>query len=249
MIWLNGSVNMTFSNGKVGCLAGDAFYLEASTNGSPTLTLTDTTVQNTERAIYASAGKATVSGSSFLYNYNGVEQDTDGTNTASIDLSGGTAGGTNTIACTSHYESVYYSYGGTTLPPSVAVLDTTGSNLDADNCAWDTASPDLFSCSPLTSCTCEVASCANAGGVDGMDAVYEGAGTVSTKKNTVSTYSCTPPVPCYYQGFCTGSETCCDVYEECLPAGECPSSGGCGACGFCGICGICGGCGGCGGCD
>ena len=62
-VLLEGQVTMNFSNGTVQCISGTGFLLEKSPNknGNPSLTLLDTTIQNTERAVFASAGKATIS--------------------------------------------------------------------------------------------------------------------------------------------------------------------------------------------
>ena len=193
-VLLNGDVTMTFSNGTVQCISGDGFLLQASSNGVPTLTLDSTTIQNTEYALFATAGKATVSGSTIQYNYNGVQQGTDGTNTATVDLNGGAAA-ENTIVCANSVESVNGA-NGESLTPAVCVLNTTTANLDASNTEWDTASPDQFSCdASLTSCTCESANCADPGGFDGMDAVYDSSGTVTTKGNGKSKADLLP-FPC-----------------------------------------------------
>ena len=57
--------------------------------------------------------------------------------------------------------------------------------------------PDLFSCSnaTLTTCTCEdsSSSCTNAGGVDGMDAVYTSSGSITQTGAGLSTANCTVP--------------------------------------------------------
>jgi hypothetical protein len=187
-IWLDGKVTMTFNNGTVQCISGTAFELVTSPNGNgnPSLTLQNTTVQNTERAVYASAGTATISGSTIQFNYNGVEQTSDGTNTGTINLSG-TDGGANTVVCSSGIESITAVDGGTTATPGVNVLNDTTATLDAADVAWDTSGPDLFSCkATLLTCTCENSSCSNAGGVDDMDAVYDSTGTITTTGATVS---------------------------------------------------------------
>jgi hypothetical protein len=93
--------------------------------------------------------------------------------------------------------------------------------------AWDTPGPDLFSCDgALTECACEIATCVNPGGVDGMDAVYTAAGTVTTTGNTLSTVSCVPI--CYGAPACAVGTTCCstspyDAKSSCLG----PGKGGC----------------------
>jgi hypothetical protein len=213
-VLLNGKATMTFSNGTVQCISGDGFLMQATANGTPTLTMSKTTIQNTEYAIDATAGSASISGSTIQYNYNGVMQGTDGTNKSTIDLSGGTAGGVNTVVCANSIESVNGAGGG--LTPAVCVLDTTADNLNASNVDWDTAGPDEFSCNAaLTSCTCELmAGCSNAGGVDGMDAVYTGAGTVTTTNNGNSKASCAFPCGDPQQGQvnCKVGQICCEPY-------------------------------------
>jgi hypothetical protein len=66
----------------------------------------------------------------------------------------------------------------------VNVLNSSASALNASNVAWDTTSltgPDLFSCNAtLSSCTCEIMTCTNNPGGDGMDAVYTSTGSVTT---------------------------------------------------------------------
>ncbi len=208
-IVLNGAVTMSLKNATVQCVQGDGIDMNASSHGfaAPTLTLSGATIQNTEYALKASAGTATVSSSTFWYNYNNVEQ----TGTATVDLSGGTAGGTNQIVCTSGEEHYSYYTGET---PSVNVLNTTSAVMNASNVEWDTATPDEFSCgSSLTSCTCEVKACTNAGGVDNMDAVYTGSGTVTTTNNTLSTADCTPPPLCG-PSVCNAPNVCCNFCIE-----------------------------------
>ena len=209
-VLLNGKATMTFSGGTVQCISGDGFLLQATATGTPVLTMSKTTIQNTEYAIDATAGKASVSGSTIEFNYNGVMQGTDGTNNSTIDLSGGTSGTTNTVACSNSIESVNGAGGG--LTPAVCVLDTTADVLNASNVDWDTTGPDEFSCDPaLTTCTCEISICKNPGGVDGMDAVYTGAGAVTTTNNGKSKASCVFPCGDPFNGSVT-----CKVGQDLL---------------------------------
>ena len=188
-VLLHGQAIVSFSNGTVQCISGNGFELLRSGGNIPTLTLANSTIQNTELGIYALAGTASVSSSTIQFNYNGVEQDTDGTLSGTVDLSGGTSGGVNTVVCSSDTESIHA--GGSSLDPGVCVLNTTSANLNASNVDWDTAGPDLFSCdSTQTTCTCEIANCTNAGGVDGMDAVYDSTGTVTTTGSAQSAIKC-----------------------------------------------------------
>ena len=223
-VLLNGDVNVTFDNGTVQCIYGDAFLLNASKNGTPTLTLDNTTIQNTEFGVNANAGSATVSNSTIWYNYNGVEQGTDGTNLSSLDLSSGGDGGTTTVVCNNSYESVH---GRAT--PGASVLNSTTASLNAQNVDWDTPGPDLFSCNPtLTSCTCEISSCTvytADGGFDGLDAVYTSSGTVDTSGNGTSTADCTAPAN-NDNGGCVNcpvlEPACCEIEPgvfECEPQG------------------------------
>ncbi len=216
-VLLNGLVNMTFNNGTVQCIEGDGFLLNATANGSPTLTLVGTTIQNTEFGVKANAGNATISSSTIQYNFNGVEQGTDGTNVSSLDLSSGGDGGTTTVACSSSYESIH----GRLIAPGVSVINTTSTPLDAQNVDWDTAGPDLFSCnSTLTNCSCEISSCSVSvadAGLDGLDAVYTSGGTVDTSGAGTTSLNCTAPVRtvpscsplCTSADYCCGSNECC----------------------------------------
>jgi hypothetical protein len=233
---------MTFENGTVQCILDQGFYLEASPKGVPSLTLKNTTIQNTGLGVYASAGTAAISGSTIRYNGGGVQQDTDGTNIATIDLSGGAEGGVNTVACSNSIEGTPWGYA-----TGISVLNTTSHPLNASNVSWDTSGPDVFGCdAQLSDCTCEIASCATAPGADGMDAVYEAAGTITTTGNQLSTLDCTlgdfncctwagVPIRFYCApnavftayveldgGACEPSQYCCA--GECV-ASFCPASG------------------------
>jgi hypothetical protein len=186
-VLLNGSATVTFENGVVQCISGTGFRLVAGDGGTgnPILNLGNTTIQNTEQAVFASAGTATLWGSTIQFNYNGVEQATDGTNLATIDLDGAD-GGTNSVICSAGEESINAVDGGTAVP-GVNVLNTTSAALDASNVAWDTTGPDLFLCNAaLGSCTCEISTCINPGDDDDMDAVDESTGTITTTGNTQS---------------------------------------------------------------
>ncbi len=189
-VLLHGQATLSFSNGTVQCVSGDGFTLMANGANVPTLTVTSSTIQNTEAGIHAMAGTASVSSSIIKFNYIGAEQDTDGTNIGTVDLSGGTVGGTNDVVCSSNTESIFASPT-STLDPGVCVLNTTTSDLNADNVDWDTVGPDTFSCdATLTTCTCELKACTNGGGIDGMDAVYDSTGTVTVTGNGLSAIAC-----------------------------------------------------------
>jgi hypothetical protein len=211
-VFLNGLVTMTFNNGTVQCIAGDAFQLNTSPNGNgnPTLTLDGTTIQNTDYGVDAFAGSATISNSTIQYNANGVKQGTDGTNVASLDLSSGGDGGTTTVVCSNSYES----WEGQN-DPGVSALNNTATALNAQNVIWDTSGPDLFQCdAALTTCTCELSSCTvnvSDAGFDGLDAVYTSTGTVDTSGNGISTLDCTAPA---------GGSSCGGIIT-CLPPDHC----------------------------
>jgi hypothetical protein len=186
-VQLDGLATMVFSNGAVQCLSGEGFDLESSSLGTPTLTVSNSTIQNTETAIYAAAGSATLSGSTIQFNYRGVEQSSDSTHVASIDLSGHLDAGMNSVVCSSKQESVQ---AGVTAP-GVCVLNLSSGTLNASNVEWDTPGPDVFLCPGLSNCTCTASSCTASPGADGMDAVNESVGTITTTGNGLSPISCT----------------------------------------------------------
>ena len=201
-VLLEGSANMTYDNGRIQCISGGGFDLSASPSGTPTLDLTNTVIQNTELAIFASAGSATLSDSTVQFNVDGVEQSTDGTHFGTINL-GGADGGVNTVVCSSNVESIYGAGG----LPGVSVLNTTSAVLNASHVAWDTPGPDVFGCdSTLSSCSCQTSGCAAPAGADGMDAVNESSGSITTTDNSLSTVSCASQ--CSYA--CSGLG-CCGV--------------------------------------
>ncbi len=179
-ILLHGKASMTIHGGSVQCVGGNGFELEASSSGTPSLTMDHGTIQNTVIGVHVPAGAAAISTSTILYNSTGVEQDSDGTNVGSIDLSGGDAGGTNLVACNAAPD------GGI----GVSVLNKTSQALNASNVEWDTAGPDFFKCdSTLSNCTCQ-GTCTLGPGANGMDAVSEAAGTIVTTGNSPATFGC-----------------------------------------------------------
>jgi hypothetical protein len=168
-VFVAGQASVTFKNGTVQCIGGPGFWLQQSyymIAGTPTVTIDNTLIQNTDGpGIYATAGSVTVTKSSIQFNVVGVEQDSDGTNVGSIDLSGGG----NAVICSSSSESSV-----TISNEGVDVYNTTDAGLKADNVAWDTSAPDYFSCNGLTgaaTCTCEISSCSANAPFDDMDAV------------------------------------------------------------------------------
>jgi hypothetical protein len=185
-VLLNGAVSITFNNGTVQCIGGTAFLLQSSGtgNGDPSLNIDSTFIQNTEVGIWATAGTAEVTNSTINFNVIGVQQDTDGTNNGTTDLSGGG----NTVVCSDNKESVIGN-----LNPGIDVYNTSTKNLDASNVAWDTSGPDYFSCDPaFTSCVCNLGSCTTTPGDHDMDAVEDSnnLGGVTTTGNTLSGISC-----------------------------------------------------------
>ncbi len=229
-ILLNGDVTMTFNNGTVQCISGNGFLLQATKEGTPILNMDSSTMQNLEYGIVATAGTATVSNTTIQYMFIGVDQDTDGTNISTIDLSGGSIGGTNTVACANSVESVDGMGGRAS--SAVAVLDNTTATLNASNVNWDTSGPDTFECTnaALTTCTCEINSCTDSAGQDGMDAVYTSAkGTITTTGNGSAPQNCSPAVQCnadYSSETCPTGQVCCvgnyPYYACCAPPGNSP---------------------------
>jgi hypothetical protein len=190
-VYLSGPVTMTFSNGTVQCLSSTGFLLQGSGvfgNGPPTLTMDSTTIQNTNLGIYASAGTATVTNSTFQFNFGAVQQDQDGNGgNGTIDLSGGG----NTVVCSSSVEDAQ-----STGNEGVDVYNSSTANLAADNVAWDTSGPDYFACTGITSsdtCSCNITTCSNTAPFDGMDAVQNSnfaGNSITTTSNTQSSISC-----------------------------------------------------------
>jgi len=205
-VLLHGTANLSFDNGNVQCIAGPGFTLTASANGVPTLNLNKSTVQNTELGIHVQAGTATVSKSTIQFNYNGVKQDSDGTHDGTIDLSGGGAGGHNSVICANSGESVFGLQSG---PPAISVLNVTGDELNASGVLWDTSGPDRFTCNPaITSCSCQSASCSVTPGSDGMDAVDTSTGSVNTADAGTSAVQCNTAQKCG-SGACQVNQVCC----------------------------------------
>jgi len=103
----------------------------------------------------------------------------------------------------------------------VSVLNTTSRPLNASNVSWDTSGPDVFECNAqVSSCTCEIPGCTDTPGSNGMDAVYESTGTITTAGNQLSTLECTPP-----------NVSCTSTLVPCLPWLVCCSpDGGAGEC-------------------
>jgi hypothetical protein len=147
-----------------------------------------------------------VSGCTIQFNYEGVEQDTDGTNLAAIDLSGGGVG-TTTVVCSNSAESVTGASNG----PGIDVWNNTSNTLGAAGVTWDTKDPDVFSCGAGgVNCTC-LATCTNLTGIDDMNAVETSTGSITTTGNLLSAVNCAPPgVFCDVQTApCPAWETCC----------------------------------------
>jgi hypothetical protein len=184
-VLLNGMVSFTFNNGTVQCIGGRGFDLEASSNGTPTLSIDQTVIQNTDVGLYGGAGSTTVTNTTLEFNYNGVQQAQDSNgHDAKVDLSGGG----NTVVCNSNTESSK-----SNTAPGIAVYNTSTSKLNASNVAWDTSGPDYFDCDPaFTSCICNLSSCTVSAGSDGMDAVEDSTsrGGVTTTSNTLSSITC-----------------------------------------------------------
>jgi len=191
-IELYGNVNMTFENGTMQCLQGFGLGMDGFADAGPSVTVSNTTIQNTDFGVIASAGNLTISSSIIRFNYVGVwQRDIGEIAPPTIDLSGGALGGSNTVVCTSSSEAPADEQ---LAFPAIAVLNMTSATLNASNVSWDTPGPDQFICGPTgTMCACEIAVCENPGGVDGMDAVNMSTGAITTTGNKLSSTICTPP--------------------------------------------------------
>jgi len=180
---IDGAVTLSLNHATIQCIAGFGIGVDGYDGGIPSLTINDTTIQNTELALEVSAGSAVVSNSTIRYNNAGVVQETNG----NIDLSGGLVGGRNTVACSNSIEGGYH-FG-------ISVLNETSAALNASNVDWDTPGPDLFSCdSDFSDCTCLIAVCTDSPDAGDLDAVIiDGGGTIVTTGNQLSPLSCTVP--------------------------------------------------------
>ncbi len=177
------AATMSLNHATIQCTAGFGILVGGDEEGTPSLTINDTTIQNTALALEVSAGSAVVSNSTIRYNNAGVVQDDFG----SVDLGGGSVGGRNTIACSNGIEGddPYSDY---------SVLNENSATLNASNVDWDTSGPDLFSCdSDFSNCTCLIASCTDSsdGGLDAV--VIDGGGTILTTGNQLSPLNCAVP--------------------------------------------------------
>jgi hypothetical protein len=174
-----GPTQVSLKNAKIQCITGvGVFVLSSPTNPgtNPTVTIDSSTIQNTDYALYASAGTATVTNSALQFNFLGAVQVSDGTNVGGIDLSGGG----NAAICSSLNE---FSGGAAAAAyEGINVYNGTDAGLAADNVAWDSATPDYFSCSDPTStatCSCKATSCSATAPFDDEDAVQDSATTGS----------------------------------------------------------------------
>jgi len=190
--------HMTFDNGTVQCIAGDAFHLAYTdaAGASLSLTMNNTTIQNADVGIDATDGVVTLRSSTLQYNHIGIWSDGEGPGGA-IDISGAD-GGRNTVVCSSIAEAAPASRTGLLGDtPGIDVVNTAGVPLNASNVDWDTAGPDLFTCGsgqpPSSPWSCELSHCATSPGADGMDAVELKTGTITTTGNGVSSIVCWPP--------------------------------------------------------
>jgi hypothetical protein len=174
-ILIHGKASVTIEDGAVQCVGGTAFALEGSTNGVPTVVIDDVTIEDATVGVHAFAGTATITSSTIEYNTIGVEQDTDGTHIATIDLSWGGGGNVNVVACNISGD------GGMI---GASVINRTSQVLEAQQVDWDTMAPDVFSCDlNLMNCSCQIPNCTDSPGADGMDAVTESSGSIDTSGN------------------------------------------------------------------
>jgi len=182
---LRGTMTLSLDGATIQCMSlyGIA-ALDDGAGGMPSLTVTKTTIQNTDLALVDEAGSVAVSDSVIRYNSIGVSQGGSIFRNGSVDLSGGQDGGRNTVACSSSIESGS-SY------PGVSIWNGGINALNASNVDWDTPGPDLFSCDEnLANCTCQIHACTVVPGADGMDAVVSSSGTILTTGNGLSPLSC-----------------------------------------------------------
>ncbi len=163
-IGLFGNASISLKNGTVQCIWNNAFELQASDAGTPTLALDNMLIRDSNTGIYVLAGTATVTNSTLRRNFIGVEQASDSNgNIGAIDLSGGG----NTVVCNTQRE-------GESGEPGMDVYNDSSNPLNASNVAWDTPGPDFFDCdSAFDTCTCSLSSCILDAGSDGMDAVED----------------------------------------------------------------------------
>src|SRR5262249_54854882 len=66
-ILLNGEVTATLNNATVQCIAGDGIVMQSTANGSPTLSMSSSTITNTELGLDVQAGTATLSNCTLWY--------------------------------------------------------------------------------------------------------------------------------------------------------------------------------------
>ncbi len=190
-IVMTGQATATIENGIIQCMSGTGIMLLASSagGGNPIATVDGMTVENSGNGILASAGTATVTNSTIIYNFVGVEQQNTDENTVGlVDLSGGG----NAVICSGKIENPNPSSGPDGGPPGVDVYNDSTAVLNASNVAWDTSTPDYFTCNAtLYLCTCNDSSCATTAGDDGMDAVEDSTdlGGVTTTGNILSAFT------------------------------------------------------------
>ncbi len=180
-VHIAGPGTVALSNATIQCINNEAVLLvgDQPDSSPPSISMDNCLVQNAAQGLLVSAGSASITDSTFQYNFIGVEQTEDVLgNSGSIDLSFGG----NSVICSSNAQ------GGATTP-GIDVYNTTTAALNAGNVAWDTPGPDYFTCdAAFASCTCNLASCVTTPGSDGMDAVEDATnlGGVITTGNTLS---------------------------------------------------------------
>ncbi len=187
---LYGTMTLTLDQATIQCMSSAGINVDDDgSGGMPSVTINQTTIQNTHYALLDTAGSVAVSKSVIRYNTLGVAQGDEVFRNGSIDLSGGLAGGRNTVACSSGIESGA-GYSG------VSVWNSGINALNASNVDWDTPGPDSFGCDfNLANCSCQIGDCIVAPGADGMDAVVSSSGVLSTNGHALSPLNCASATP------------------------------------------------------
>ncbi len=177
---VDGNAKLTFSNGTVQCMGFCGLGTSSNTPGNPTIVIDNSLIEDTFQGVSASAGKVTVTNSTMTGNWYGAAQ-----YAGTLDLSGGG----NTVICSSNRL-----FGGPAVyGPGIDVYNSATTNLAADNVTWDTPGPDYFSCDDIfESCTCNIATCTDTPGANGMSAVEDSTalGGITTTNNGYTDAGC-----------------------------------------------------------
>jgi hypothetical protein len=165
--------NVSLTNATVQCLGASGVGMAGGT-----ATVSNSLIQNCDFGVAVVAGSLSLASSTIIYSVVGVQQQGG----AAVDLSFGG----NTVVCSSISEDPLEQYAAF----GMDVYNSGQNVLNASNVAWDTAGPDTFTCngdiSNLTSCSCNLTTCATSPGSNDMDAVTIDGGTITTTGNTQS---------------------------------------------------------------